>query len=55
MQVVAELVGEILLDPEMPFGRLNRGVAERELDLIELGAALESELGEGTTIMPHAA
>ena len=47
MQVVAGRVRQILLHSEIPFGGLNRGVAERELDLIQLGAAFEGELGEG--------
>src|ERR1051325_11390131 len=47
MQVVARRVRQILLHSEIPFRRLNRRVAERELDLIQLGAAFESQFGEG--------
>jgi hypothetical protein len=46
VQVVARRVRQILLHPEIPFHRLNRGVAKRELDLIQLGAAFESQLGK---------
>lgn len=47
MQVIAGGVGEILLDAEVAFGGLDRGVVERELDLVELGAALVGEFRKG--------
>ena len=38
---------EVLGEAEVALGGLDRGVAERELDLLERGAALVGELGEG--------
>ena len=38
---------EVLAESQVALGGLDRGVAERELDLLERGAALVGELGEG--------
>ncbi len=38
---------EVLAHAQIAFGRLNRGVAQGQLDLLERRLALVSELGEG--------
>jgi hypothetical protein len=45
--VIAGGVGEILLDAEVPFGGLDGGMTEGQLNLFERGVALVGELGEG--------
>ena len=44
--MIARRVGQILLDAEIFFGRLNRIVSERELNLVDRRAALVREFGE---------
>ena len=39
----------LLLRPKISLRGLNRGVAEQELDLLEVPAVLATELGAGTT------
>jgi hypothetical protein len=39
---------DILLRPEIAFGRLDRGMAQEEFDLLEVPATLPAELGAGT-------
>ena len=46
-QMIAGCIGEVLFDPEVTFRRLNRRMAERDLDLLEGGVALVREFREG--------
>ena len=45
--MVTRRIGQILLYPQVPLGRLDRRMAERELDLFDGGVALVGQLGEG--------
>ena len=47
LDVVAGRIVQILVHSQIPFGRRQRSVAEAELDLIELGAPLVSQLRIG--------
>jgi len=53
--VIAGGVGEVLLDAEVPFSRLDGSVTERNLDLLEGGVTFVGEFGEGSAAMPHVA
>ena len=48
-------IHEILLRAEVSFGRLDRGMAEQQLDLLKLAARRSAELGARPSTMPHAA
>ena len=48
-QVVVHRDLDILLRPEIAFGRLDRGMAEEEFDLLEIPAAFPAEFGAGAT------
>ena len=48
-QPVTRRVVEVLLEAQVAFGSLDRGMPEADLDLLERGAALVGELGEGSS------
>jgi hypothetical protein len=48
-QVVVDRDLDVLLRPQIAFGGLDRGVAEQELDLLQIPAVLPAELGAGAT------
>src|SRR5579863_3749345 len=45
--MIAGRVGEVLLDSEVPFGRLDRRMAKRHLDLFQPCPSLVGQLGVG--------
>jgi len=46
-QIVIHGNGDLLLGTEIAFGRLYRGVAEQEFDLLQIAPVLPAELGAG--------
>ena len=48
-QVVVHRDLDILFGAQIAFGGLDRGVAEQELDLLQIPAVLAAELGAGAT------
>ena len=48
-QVIVHRDLDILLRPQIAFGRLDRRVAQQELDLLEVTAILAAQLGAGAT------
>jgi hypothetical protein len=54
-EVVVDCMMEFLLAAQITLGRLNRGVAEEELDLLQFSTRQMTQPGAGATIMPHAA
>src|ERR1700751_1964327 len=46
-QVVIHCYRDLLLRPKIPFGRLDGGVTEQELDLLQIATVLAAELGAG--------
>jgi hypothetical protein len=47
-QVIVDRDLDILFGAQIAFGGLDRGVAEQELDLLQIPAVLPAELGAGT-------
>src|SRR5581483_10018868 len=47
--VVARSIGQILSETEITFGRTDRRMAERDLNLLERGAAVACQTGVGPT------
>ena len=45
-EVIARRVRQVLLHPQVPFGRLNRRMSQRDLDLFEWRPALVRQFGE---------
>ncbi len=48
-KVVVDRNLDILLRPQITFGRLDRRVPQQEFDLLEIPAVLAAELGAGAT------
>jgi hypothetical protein len=46
-QIVIHSNGDLQLGTEIAFGRLDRGVAEQEFDLLQIPAVLPAQLGAG--------
>ena len=47
-QVIVHRDRNVLLRPEIAFSRLDRGVSEKEFDLLQIAAILPAEFGAGT-------
>ena len=47
-QIVIHGHGDLLLGTEIALGRLNRGMAEQEFDLLQIASILAAEFGAGT-------
>src|SRR6266702_741282 len=47
-QIIVDCDLDVLLRPQIPLGGLDGGVAEQELDLLQIPAVLPAQLGAGT-------